>query len=58
MPVPGVLVETRNGGLWQAPQVGAPVVRPAASLMKLNSKKPARAAAVSTLSYGRAGAGG
>ena len=50
MPVPGVLVLTRNGILWQAPQVWAPVVRPAASLMKLNSKKPSRAAGVNTLS--------
>ena len=55
MPVPGVLVLTRNGGRWQTPQVCAPVVRPDESLRKLNSKKPSRAAGVSTLSNGRVG---
>ena len=58
MPVPGVLVLTRNGIRWQAPQVWAPVVRSALSLTKLNSWKPACADGVSTLSKGRSGAGG
>ena len=58
MPVPGVLVLTRNGMRWQAPQVCAPVVRSALSATKLNSWKPAWAEDVSTLSKGRFGAGG
>ena len=58
MPVPGVLVLTRNGIRWQAPQVCAPVVRSALSATKLNSWKPAWADGVSTLSKGRLGAGG